>query len=158
MRFRQARRNDQGMVSQRQKMIGSRFQAELRNIIADEFEGNMTEYSRQAKVPLGTLGHYLSSNRYPRVDVFDRMLKVLKKEPKARLLESYLLDLTPPSARGQVVVRGAQEPALEAVRLSADLGIDSKLREVLEFLGRLAMENRPVRMMLEQTAKALGKA
>ena len=137
--------------------MGSRFQAELRNVIADEFEDNMTEYSRVAKVPGGTLGHYLVSNRYPRVDILDRLLRPLPKEPKARLLEAYLLDLTPPCARGQVVVRGSQDTALEAARLSEDLGFDSKLISVLEFLGRLAMENKPVRLMLEQTAKALGR-
>jgi len=145
------------MATKRQQLMGSRFQAELRNVIADEFDGNMTEYSRAAKVPGGTIGHYLVSNRYPRVDMLDRLLRPLGKEPKARLLEAYLLDLTPPSARGQVVVRGAQEPALEAARLSGDLGLDGRLIGVLEFLGRLAMENKPVRVMLEQTAKALGK-
>lgn len=144
------------MSTQRQKLIGTRFMAELRNVISDDFEGNMTEYSRQCKVPCGTLGHYLNSNRYPRVDVLDRMLKVLGKESKARLLESYLLDLTPPSARGQVIVRGAQEPALEAQRLSADLGFDKKLTGCLEWMGRLAMENHAIRQMVVQTAKALG--
>ena len=137
-------------------MIGTRFMAELRNVIADDFDGSMTDFSKACKVPCGTLGHYLSSNRYPRVDVFDRMLKVLGKESKARLLEAYLLDLTPPSARGQVVVRGAQEPALEAQRLKEDLGLDKKLRECLEWVGTLALENHAIRLMVTQTAKALG--
>ena len=144
------------MGTERQRMVGTRFMAELRNIIADDFGGNMTEFSRACKVPGGTLGHYLNSNRYPRVDVLDRMLKVLGKESKARLLEAYLLDLTPPSARGQVVVRGAQEPALEAQRLNADLGFDKKLTGCLEWLGKLAMENHAIRQMVIQTAKALG--
>jgi hypothetical protein len=143
------------MASRRQKLVGSRFQAELRNIIADEFDGNMTEYSRQSNVPTGTLGHYLVSNRYPRVDIFDRMLKVLMKEPKARLLEAYLLDMTPPSARGQVVVRGAQESALEAKHLNGDLGIDDRLLGTLESLGTLAMENKRVRTILEEMAAVL---
>ena len=102
-----------GMSTKRQKMVGTRFMAELRNVISDDFDGNMSELSRQSKVPSGTLGHYLSTHRYPRVDVLDRMLRCLGKESKARLLEAYLLDLTPPSARGQVVVRGSQDPALE---------------------------------------------
>jgi hypothetical protein len=130
--------------------------AELRNIIKDDFDGNMSELSRQSKVPPGTLGHYLSTHRYPRVDVLDRMLKCIGKESKARLLEAYLLDLTPPSARGQVIVRGSQDTALELKRLDADLGLDDGLRECLEWMGRLAMENHAIRLMVQQTAKALG--
>lgn len=130
--------------------------AELRNVIADDFDGNMADFSRSSKVPNGTLGHYLNSNRYPRVDVLDRMLKCLGKESKARLLEAYLLDLTPPSARGQVIVRGAQDPALEAARLKEDLGFDKKLSGCLEWMGSLAMENHAIRLMVTQTAKALG--
>lgn len=145
------------MSTKRQSMIGTRFMAELRNVIEDDFEGNMSELSRQSKVPSGTLGHYLSTHRYPRVDVLDRMLKCLGKESKTRLLEAYLLDLTPPSARGQVVVRGAQEPALEAQRLAEDLGFDRKLTDCLEWLGRLALENHAIRQLLLQMAKALGR-
>jgi hypothetical protein len=145
-----------GMSTKRQKMVGTRFMAELRNVISDDFDGNMSELSRQSKVPSGTLGHYLSTHRYPRVDVLDRMLRCLGKESKARLLEAYLLDLTPPSARGQVVVRGSQDPALETQRLNEDLGFDRKLGECLEWMGRLAMENHAIRLMVTQTAKALG--
>jgi hypothetical protein len=130
--------------------------AELRNVIADDFDGNMSEMSRQCKVPGGTLGHYLSTHRYPRVDVLDRIMKVLSKESRARLLEAYLLDLTPPCVRGQVVVRGAQDPVLETKRLDADLGLDDQLRGCLEWMGRLALENHAVRLMVQQTAKALG--
>ena len=145
-----------GMSTKRQKMVGTRFMAELRNVISDDFDGNMSELSRQSKVPSGTLGHYLSTHRYPRVDVLDRMLRCLGKESKARLLEAYLLDLTPPSARGQVVVRGSQDPALETQRLNEDLGFGRKLGECLEWMGRLAMENHAIRLMVTQTAKALG--
>lgn len=145
-----------GMSTTRKKMVGTRFMAELRNVISDDFEGNMSELSRQSKVPSGTLGHYLSTHRYPRVDVLDRILRCLGRESKARLLEAYLLDLTPPSARGQVVVRGSQDPALETQRLDEDLGFDKKLAECLEWMGRLAMENHAIRLMVTQTAKALG--
>ncbi len=145
------------MNTKRQSMIGTRFMAELRNVITDDYAGSMTEYSRACKVPCGTLGHYLNSNRYPRVDVLDRMLKCLGKESKARLLEAYLLDLTPPSARGQVVVRGAQEPAFEAQRLAEDLGFDKQLTDCLEWLGSLALENHAIRQLLLQMAKALGR-
>jgi hypothetical protein len=144
------------MSTKRQKMVGTRFMAELRNVIADDFEGNMSELCRQSKVPGGTIGHYLNSNRYPRVDVLDRMMKCLGKESRARLLEAYLLDLTPPCVRGQVIVRGAQEPALEAARLDEDLGFDKKLAGCLEYMGSLAMENHAIRLMIQQTAKALG--
>lgn len=144
------------MSTARQKVIGKRFQTELRNVISDDFGGNMSDYSRETKVPCGTMGHYLSSHRYPRVDVMGRLLKPLGKESKARLLEAYLLDLTPPDVRGQVVVRSGQEAALDAVKLADDLGIDGKLRDGLEFLARLSMESRPIRLMVEQTCRALG--
>jgi hypothetical protein len=144
------------MKTPRQRVIGKRFQAELRNVVDDDFGGNMSEYSRVTKVPCGTLGHYFSTHRYPRVDIMGRLLKPLGKESKARLLEAYLLDLTPPEVRGQVVVRGGAEAALDAVRMADDLGIDDKLRDCLEFMARLARENRPIRLMIEQTGKALG--
>jgi len=143
-------------MATRKKVHGRKFPSELRNIIDDEFGGNMAEYSRQSKVVNGTLGHYLASNRYPTPDRLEKMLKPLQPKAQERLLEAFLMDMVPPSARGQISVKSASRHALKPAAVSSDLGVSGRTLEALEYMGRLAAESVPVRQMLEQTAKALG--
>ena len=147
--------DDHGMAT-RKKVHGRKFPAELRNIIDDVFGGNMAEYARQSRVVNGTLGHYLVSNRYPTPDRFERLLKPLPAAAQGRLLEAYLMDLTPPAVRGQVKVQSGSKPSLKPAKVSEDLGLNQRTLSALDFTGRLAAESLPVRLMVEQTARALG--
>lgn len=144
-------------MATRKKIAARKFPAELRNIIDDVFDGNMAEYSRRSGVASGTMGHYLVSNRYPSPGRLEAMLKPLQGKAQIRLLEAFLMDLVPPGARGQIrVTGGGMRPAVEPAKLDEDLGVNDRTRSALEFLGRLAADSNPVRLMLEQTARAMG--
>lgn len=138
------------------KVVGKRFAVELRNIIDECFDGNMAEYSRATKVTSGTLGHYLSSNRYPGPERLDCLLRPLQPKWGRVLLEAYLTDLVPERVRGQVKVQSGDRPALKPAELDSGLGISAKTKDALEWLGRLAADNAPTRLMIEQIARAFG--
>lgn len=147
-------------MATRKKITGRKFPAELKNIIADTFGGNMAEYSRASKVASGTLGHYLVSNRYPSPERLEALLRPLQGKAQQRLLEAYLMDLVPPGARSQIRVTGtgSAKAATAPAAIAGDLGVSKKTLSALEFLGSLAADNQAVRQMLEQTARAMGWA
>ena len=138
------------------KVIGKRFAVELRNIIDECYDGNMAEYSRATKVTSGTLGHYLSSNRYPGPERLDALLKPLQQKWVRILLEAYLTDLVPTRVRSQVKVQSGDKPALRPIELDSGLGVSGRTKDALEWLGKLAADNAPTRLMIEQTARAMG--
>jgi len=148
------RSKDTRMASK--KVAGKRFAVELRNVIDECYDGNMAEYCRASKVSSGTIGHYLSSNRYPGPERLDNLLRPLQGKWKMRLLESYLTDLVPANVRQHVKVQSGERKALKPVELDADMGVSEKTRCALGWLGRLAADNHAVRLMVEQTAKAMG--
>lgn len=147
-------------MATRKKVSGRKFPAELKNIMAEYYGGNMAEYSRASKVASGTLGHYLVSNRYPSPDRMECLLRPLQGKAQQRLLEAYLMDLVPPAMRPQIKVTGtgSAKAATAPAAISGDLGVSKKTLSALEFLGGLAADNQAVRQMLEQTARAMGWA
>jgi hypothetical protein len=146
------------MATTRKKVTGKMFAAELRNTIDDVYEGNMAEYSRASGVASGTLGHYLSTNRYPSPERLAQLLKPLQGKAKQRLLESFLLDLVPAEVRPLVKLSatGTGTPAVKGAKLDPGMGVSDRTLSALDFLGRLAAESPAVRTMIEQTAKAMG--
>lgn len=138
------------------KVTGNRFAVELRNTIDECFDGNMAEYCRASKVSSGTMGHYLSSNRYPGAERLGSLLGPLQAKWQMRLLEAYVTDLVPSKMRHFVKVQSGDRKALKPIELDHDLGVSEKTRSAVEWLCRLAAENQPIRLMLEQTAKAMG--
>ena len=139
------------------RAINKRFATELRDVIDEYFDGNMAEYARRCKTPNGTIGHYLSGKRYPTHQKLDDLLRPLTGKPEQRLLEAFVLDLIPASMKNRIKVAPPGGKATVApVVISHDIGVDARVLSALEYLGRLGADNRAVRQMLEQTAKAMG--
>jgi hypothetical protein len=139
------------------RAFNRRFAKELRDIIDERFDGNMTEYCRSAKTAVGTVGHYLSGKRYPTPEKLEALLKPLHDKDEMRLLEAFLMDLIPPALRSRVKVHEQfKKGAVREVKLAAEMVIPARTRKALEYMGVLASDNAAVRLMIEQTAKALG--
>jgi hypothetical protein len=145
-------------MATRKKGTGKMFSAELRNVIDSVYDGNMAEYSRASGVANGTLGHYLSTNRYPSPERLAQLLKPLQGKTKSCLLEAFLLDLVPAEVRPLVKLSatGTGKPAVKGAKLDDGMGVSDRTLSALDFLGRLAAESQPVRVMIEQTARAMG--
>jgi hypothetical protein len=139
------------------KIEARKFPVELRNIIDEFFDGNMAEYSRASKVANGTLGHYVSSNRYPTPERLESMLRPLQGKAQQRLLEAFLMDMVPPAVRGQIQVRRAGGgQTVKPAEIDPDLGVSKHTLSALEFMGRLAADNPAIRLAVEHMAKAMG--
>jgi len=127
-------------------MKGNQFANELRAAIDACFDGNMANYSRKTKVPSGTLGHYLTSHRHPRVEVLESMIEVLPDTWRAQLILGYLRDMTPSSFRSRVTVTDGK-----AKKKAGETLVDA-----MAYLSRYAEVNKEVAKMLEFTAKTFG--
>lgn len=140
------------MATARDKVKGREFPEALRKLIDDRFEGNMTKFGKATNIAIGTLGHYLGSNRHPRPDVLDSMLKILDDADRVALTLAYLRDMAPPVIRPRVRLQGAPVASEE---LPAPVQGEDITPE-LSYLGRYAIHNREVGEMLRFTALAFG--
>lgn len=135
------------------------FANELRRAIDAHFEGNMTEFSRKSKVPLGTIAHYCrpgDDGRYPSAGQLEKLVTSMPRAARRGLLNAFVRDLVPPriAADFELVDTKAKggDPEITPVQ---GVALPDSTRDALEFLASLAAENRSVRIMIEQTARAM---
>lgn len=124
-------------------------------MIDQHFEGNMSEFSRVSKVPLGTIGHYVrpgTDGRFPSVNQAEKIIEALPKEERIDLVMAMIADIVPRTFLEQVDIRekgfkGETVPISNLNKLP-DPG-------ALEYLGNLAAESTEIRNLVEAMAAAI---
>lgn len=133
------------------------FATTLRRVIDDEFDGNITEFARQAGVPQSAAAYYTragKTGRFPSPTQFEKILQPMSKASRAEVTLSYLNDMMPPSAHGLVMVKiprkaGIAEPPQHEVKLP------EKTEAAFAFLRDMATESGPVRRWIEISAQTM---
>lgn len=137
--------------------VSRTFATVLRRIVDEEFEGNIAEFARRAKIPQSAASYYTRAGkqgRFPSTDALEKMIQPMKRSSRAEVTIAWLIDRVPKSARGLVGVGKPGKSGLPTPPRRSILLPDAT-EDAFEDLRKLAAESADIRRWIELTAKSM---
>lgn len=129
------------------------FPREFRKAIDANFDGSPTAFSRACGLHQGALVHYLGGEnaRFPLPDAFDHILKGMPAEARPALVQAWVADMVPQTAKPYVALN--TKPTDHAP--AGHIRLPDSTEGALEVIRDFAAVSREVREWLEVTAKIM---
>ena len=136
--------------------LSRHFASALNRAVEDHFNGNLTAFSRHARLSQSSVAYYArggEDGRHPSAEALERLLAPFPTPARAELARAFCYDLLPASARKLVQVEAPKAP--KPPRQPRRPLLPQETEEALDYLAKAALESHEVRMWLEKTAKIM---